>query len=93
MTNRDPNQTEFVRLFGDYYNCMANYFKISDSDKLKKDLDKPDIDLVCNHELYQIKKHLRSNGWGLHQNDFLKMMPREENDLVSRLREAQQARK
>lgn len=85
MTNRDPHNPEFIRKVVEYYDCMTDYFKISDSSKLKNDLTRPDIDLVCYYELHDLKKHSRETN-GLAFNDFVKLHPKEEKLLQDKLR-------
>ena len=38
---------------------------------MEADINRKDIDLVCNFELSEIKKHIRNNK-GVHYNDFVK---------------------
>lgn len=84
MTNRDPNNTEFERKFIEYYDCLANYFSLSNEKKLKEDLNRPDIELVCFYELKVLKDHFR-NTHGLNFNDFNKLTAAEENEFRRRL--------
>ena len=89
MTNRDPNRTEFMRLFMDYYECYANYFSIPDEEaRLHKDLQKPDINLVCYYEKQNIVNYLRSNPCAIHKQDLEKLDPKTERDLINNLKEA-----
>lgn len=85
MTNRDPHNPEFIRKVVDYYDCLSDYLKISDLNKLKNDLLRPDIDLVCNYELYELKKHSRLAN-GLSYTDFIKLHPKEEKLLHDKLK-------
>ena len=60
MTNRDPNQTELSRKMNEFVGCLAQYYNLPNGEKrLKNDLTKPDIDLVCFYELDQIRQHVR----------------------------------
>lgn len=82
MTNRDPNRTEFSRLFMDYYECLANYFSIPEENKrLHRDLQKSDINLVCYYEWHQAMDYMRKNPYALHKHDFEKLDPQSENDF------------
>ncbi len=86
MTNRDPYRPDFVNKVQELYNCLANYFSLVNDDKrLPADLNKKDIDLVCYYEINQIQKHMRKNSWGLHYNDFIKLNPKDENELINLL--------
>lgn len=85
MTNRDIHNPEFIRKVVDYYDCISNYFKISDINKLKTDILKPDIDLVCNYELHELKKHSRLTN-GLSFIDFVKLHPKEEKLLQEKFK-------
>jgi len=71
MTNRDPNNPEFVRKIIEFSDCLRNYYRISDADKLESDKSRSDIDLVCFYELKQLREHVRKNK-GLNHNDFVK---------------------
>lgn len=84
MTNRDPNTTEFERKFIEYYDCLANYFSLSNEKKLKEDLNRQDIDLVCFYELKVLKDHFRTSR-GLNYNDFNLLNPSEEKEFKTRL--------
>lgn len=84
MTYRDPNNTEFVRKTIEFYDCVANYYKISDVEKLKNDSKKQDIDLVCFFELKQLRDHAR-NTHGLNFNDFVKLNPLDDKAFNSKL--------
>ena len=87
MTNRDPNTGDFIRKFNEYYQCIARYVTLKNTvDKLNKDLDKPDINLVCNYELHELKKHIRSNPWALSKFDFEFINPSLEQSLRSKLK-------
>lgn len=83
MTNRDPNVPDYMRKVNDYFDCVANYFKISDIDKLKKDISKPDINLVCFYELNEIRKHARETG--LTYIDFVKVPYVEERKFLAEI--------
>lgn len=73
MTNRDPYNPEFIRKNEDFINCLKNYYSFSDETKLKSDLKRPDIDLVCYYELSELRKHIRDNNNSLHFIDFVKL--------------------
>lgn len=89
MTNRDPNKPDFINKFQDLYNCLGNYFSLVNEDKrLPIDLTKKDVDLVCYYEISQLHKHMRQNPWGLHYNDFIKINPLDENELVRLLNQS-----
>jgi len=81
MTNRDPNVPDFIRKVNDFYDCIADYYKISDLQKLTQDKKKQDIDLVCFYELSEIRKHVRTTG-GLNYNDFIKLNPKDEQKFL-----------
>ena len=80
MTNRDPNVPDFIGKLNDYYDCLKDYFKMSDINKLRNDQTRPDIELVC----YYDKKQLidLSRQYGLNYNDFIKMNPRDEKEFL-----------
>lgn len=84
MTNRDPHNTEFYRKTIEFYDCLSSYFSLSDQTKLRNDLARPDIDLVCFHELHQLREHARTTK-GLNYNDFIKMEPQNERELLNKL--------
>ncbi len=81
MTNRDPNVPDFIRKVNDFYDCIADYYKISDLQKLSQDKKKQDIDLVCFYELSEIRKHMRTTA-GLNYNDFIKLSPHDEQKFL-----------
>ena len=81
MTNRDPNVPDFIRKVNDFYDCLADYYKISDIQKLSEDKKKQDIDLVCFYELSVIRQHVRETG-GLNYNDFIKLNPKDEQKFL-----------
>lgn len=84
MTFRDPNNTEFNRKIVDFNDCLTKYYKISDEKKLKEDLKRPDIDLVCFFELKELRDHAR-NTKGLNYNDFVKISPPQEKEFLNKL--------
>ncbi len=84
MTFRDPNNTDFFRKTIDFYDCVANYYKLSDDVKLKADFNKPDIKLVCFFELKELRDHARSTH-GLNYNDFVKLNPVDEAKYLDKL--------
>jgi hypothetical protein len=88
MTNRSPFLPEFTRKVREFHDCLQNYFNISDDKKLEKDLARSDLDLVCNYELHQMRKHVRANPWGLNYHDFFKLSPPEEAAFEDKLRSA-----
>ena len=89
MTNRDPHRPDFIRKVEELYQCVSNYVVLKNSEeKLLNDLTKPDIDLVCNYELYQLRQHYRENPWGLTKSDLVNMTPSETQSLEQRLRAA-----
>lgn len=83
MTNRDPNVPDFQRKVNEYIDCLANYWQISSPEKLKSDLNRQDVDLVCKYELEELKKHLRQT----HANylDFVKPVPAVERQIQEKL--------
>jgi hypothetical protein len=88
MTNRDPNTGDFVRKFNELYQCVHNYLSLKTTEKeLLEDLNKPDINLVCNYEIHELKKHVRSHPWGLDKTDFEFMDPKVQAALRHRLDE------
>ncbi len=89
MTNRDPFRPDFLRRYEELYQCVSNYFVLKNSEQqLLEDLTKPDINLVCNYEVFQLKKHMRQNPWGLFKQDFDKLTPEQEQALTRKLNEA-----
>lgn len=84
MTSRDPNNPDFFRKVQDFYDCIQNYWKLSDVNKLQEDVNRPDINLVCYYELHQIREHVRQTN-GLNYNDFVKLSPSEEKAFSERL--------
>jgi hypothetical protein len=86
MTNRDPNTGDFVRKFNELYQCVHNYLSLKKTEKdLLNDLTKSDINLVCNYEMHELKKHMRSEPWGLSKFDFEFMDPQVEKALRNQL--------
>ena len=84
MTNRDPNVPDFIRKTNDFYDCYKNYFKISNEEKLRNDLLKKDINLVCAYERLELVKHTRKNK-GIHFNDLIKLPNlRVENEFLKK---------
>lgn len=71
MTSRDPHNTEFVRKNIEFYDCVARYFTLSPENKLKEDIKRKDVNLVCFYELAELRNHIRSQG-GIRFNDFYK---------------------
>jgi hypothetical protein len=84
MTFRDPNNTDFFRKTIDFYDCVSNYYKISDNAKLNADLSKPDINLVCFFELKEVRDHVRATH-GLNYTDFVKLNPVDEKAYNNKL--------
>ena len=84
MTNRDPNTTDFYRKVNEFQDCLENYWKISNEDKLEQDAKRSDIDLVCFHEHQQLREHARNTN-GMNYNDFVKMHPVEERKFMDKL--------
>jgi hypothetical protein len=92
MTNRDPNTGDFVRKFNELYQCVHNYLSLKNTEKqLIEDLQKPDINLVCNYEIHELKKHLRSQPWGLDKSDFEFLDPKDTAALKHRLHDVYKA--
>ena len=83
MTNRDPNVPDFISKINDYYDCLNDYFLLKNDEQLKIDLTKPDIDLVCNYDLKQVKDHIRA--YGLNYNDFFKLSPIDERKYLKNI--------
>ena len=91
MTNRDPNTGDYVRKFNELYQCVHNYLSLKNTEvQLLEDLKKPDINLVCNYELHELKKHVRSQPWGLDKSDFEFLDPKDSAALKKRLHDVYQ---
>ena len=84
MTFRDPNNTDFSRKVIEFNDCLSKYYKMSDVNKLRTDINRKDIDLVCFFELKEIREHARSTH-GLNYNDFVKINPMDEKKLMQKL--------
>ena len=82
MTWKDPNNPDFIRKLVDYYDCVKDYFKISNEEKLRMDLKKPDIDLVCFYELKVLRDHVRDSK--LNYTDLIKVTPPEERAYLEK---------
>ena len=92
MTNRDPNTGDFVRKFNELYQCVHQYLSLKKTEKeLLDDLQKPDINLVCNYEMHELKNHMRQNPWALQKFDFEFLDPQVEASLRSHLHKAYEA--
>lgn len=83
MTNRDPNNPDFIRKVVDFYDCYKDYISFSNKEKLLEDNKRSDIELVCNYELAEVKRHIRNNG-GIFFSDFYKFptIPKEREFLA-----------
>ena len=89
MTNRDPNTGDFTRKFNELYQCVHNYLSLKRTEEeLLNDLEKPDINLVCNYEIHELKMHVRSHPWALSKFDFDFIDPRAEMELRNKLDQA-----
>ena len=88
MTNRDPNRTEFQKLFMDYNECIKNYFSIPDEQiRLERDLKREDINLVCYYEKSKLNDYMRNNPFALNYHDVVKLDPQTEAHLIKRSKE------
>ena len=84
MTWRDPHNTDFIRKNIDLFDCLNNYFAISDEVKMRQDLNKKDIDLTCFYEIKTLRDNARETN-GLNYNDFVKLTPQQERDFLAKL--------
>ena len=84
MTNRDPFVPDFVSKLVDFHDCIKDYFSISNTEKLKNDLNKPYIDLVCYYDLKQLRDKARLNG--VNYTDIFKVNPMEEKNYSEDIR-------
>jgi hypothetical protein len=84
MTWRDPNNTDFVRKNIELYDCVNSYFRISDEVKMRQDLNRSDINLVCFHEIKTLRDHARQTH-GLNYNDLVKLTPQQEREFLAKI--------
>ena len=54
----------------EHFQCLQRMFKLYNTkEKLSQLIERPDIDLVCAHELYKLKEHVLNND-GLNYKNF-----------------------